>query len=643
MQQDLILGDRYRVVREIGHGGFGRTYLAEDLNRFREACVLKEFAPQIQGTSSLQKAEELFEREAGILYGLQHPQIPRFRELFRAVLGDRSHLFLVQDYISGETYGQLLQERQQRGEIFTEPEVCYLLTQVLPVLSYLHQSGVIHRDISPDNLILRSNDRLPVLIDFGGVKQVSAAAESQFLPSDQMTPAATRLGKIGYAPVEQMQQGIVSPQSDFYALAVTVLVLLSGQEPTRLLEMKGTSPQWQRSIAMSSALRRILQRMLTTQPDDRYRSANEVSADLQQANLIPAINPWLEQQPELADPQSITVEPPATHPTATAHAVLSKSPPLPKPRSHWSKWAIVGGLILAVSGSGWILRDRWLPFFSSINPFAPQEENREIGLQQRSETLGVSFSFLVQLANQTFYTRYPEQQGRTLSDNPQEQELRKTWDSIANEWLNLLEANLSSTARQKLGSYTKADRDGWKQQVNQLYVGSRSLFDLTDARFFALFPEQQGQSFIEQPIGQIWQGIAADQITALKNNTALERIQFAPGTFSRQISGRLAPGSGKVFIANLSEGQIMRLNVQAPAQSTWLSLYLPRPTRELPVLLEDSSEVTWAGNLPQSGYYEIVIVAKSETAIDYQLNLAIDNVTSAPVEPAQPEAPEAKD
>lgn len=87
----------------------------------------------------------------------------------------------------------------------------------------------------------------------------------------------------------------------------------------------------------------------------------------------------------------------------------------------------------------------------------------------------------------------------------------------------------------------------------------------------------------------------------------------------------------------------MRLNVQAPAQSTWLSLYLPRPTRELPVLLEDSSEVTWAGNLPQSGYYEIVIVAKSETAIDYQLNLAIDNVTSAPVEPAQPEAPEAKD
>ncbi|MBD2027722.1 hypothetical protein H6F80_25525 [Leptolyngbya sp. FACHB-711] len=86
----------------------------------------------------------------------------------------------------------------------------------------------------------------------------------------------------------------------------------------------------------------------------------------------------------------------------------------------------------------------------------------------------------------------------------------------------------------------------------------------------------------------------------------------------------------------------MRLNIQAASQSTLLSIYLPKPTRELPVLLEDSTDVTWTGNLPQSGYYEIVIVARGKTATDYQLNLAIDNVTSAPVEAARPEAPEAK-
>ena len=75
------LGDRYVIIRQIGQGGFGKTYLAEDLNRFREACVLKEFSPQVQTRYVLQKAEELFQREASVLYKLQHPQIPRFREL----------------------------------------------------------------------------------------------------------------------------------------------------------------------------------------------------------------------------------------------------------------------------------------------------------------------------------------------------------------------------------------------------------------------------------------------------------------------------------------------------------------------------------------------------------------------------------
>jgi serine/threonine-protein kinase len=652
MQQDLILGDRYRVVQELGHGGFGRTYLAEDLNRFNEPCVLKEFAPQVQGTSSLQKAEELFEREAGILYGLQHPQIPRFRELFRAVLGDRSHLFLVQDYIPGETYGQLLQQRQQQGNSFTEPEICQLLTQILPVLAYLHQSSVIHRDISPDNLILRSIDNLPVLIDFGGVKQVSAAAESRFVSLNPAAPVATRLGKIGYAPIEQMQQGIVSPQSDLYALAVTVLVLLSGQEPTRLLEMNGESPQWQRSVSISPGLAQIVQRMLTAQPDDRFRSADEVLMALQQAHLVPAADQLPRQENSASPPPLPTAaiagtparqpaqnsSPPGTVSTARAAQPHNSS----KGQTRRSRWATLGCVVLALSVVGWVLRDRWLPLLGDRSLFASPEANRQVALQQRSQRLGVNFTFLVQLTNQTFYARYPEQQGRILTDEPQDVALRKIWNEIVAEWLNLLETNLSEPARQKLGSYTKADRDSWKQQVNQLYVSSRSLFDLTDARFFALFPEQQGQNFIDQPIGQVWHGIAADQVSAVQNSSVLERIQFAPGTFSQQASGNLAPGTGRIFLANLSEGQIMRLNLQASSPDMLLSIYLPKPTRELPVLLEDSSDVTWTGNLPQSGYYEIVIVASGKTPTVYQLNLAIDNVTSAPVEAARPEAPEAK-
>src|SRR4028118_1650270 len=176
----LVLGARYRVVRELGHGGFGRTYLAEDLNRFNEACVLKEFAPQVQGTYALQKAEELFSREAGVLYKLQHPQIPKFREMFRVKQQDKGFLFLVQDFVEGQTYHALLDARRRQGVRFNEAEVTQLMLQLLPVLEYIHSLGVIHRDISPDNLMLRSTDGLPVLIDFGGVKQVAATIESQY-------------------------------------------------------------------------------------------------------------------------------------------------------------------------------------------------------------------------------------------------------------------------------------------------------------------------------------------------------------------------------------------------------------------------------------------------------------------------------
>ncbi|GBG18466.1 protein kinase [Nostoc commune NIES-4072] len=126
------------IVRQIGQGGFGRTYLAEDVNRFRELCVLKEFSPQVQTAYVVQKAEELFEREASVLYKLQHPQIPRFRELLRMNLGGKEYLFLVQDYVEGETYNSLLNTRLQQGLRFTEAEVRQLLLSILPVLESIH-------------------------------------------------------------------------------------------------------------------------------------------------------------------------------------------------------------------------------------------------------------------------------------------------------------------------------------------------------------------------------------------------------------------------------------------------------------------------------------------------------------------------
>ena len=174
LSEGIILGDRYRLVRKLGQGGFGITYLAQDINRFDELCVVKEFAPKVRGTQALTKAEELFEREAGILYKLQHSQIPKFRELCRWKVGLGTRLFLVQSYVEGQTYSSLLANRISQGQGFAEDEVKELLLQLLPVLDYIHDRGVIHRDISPDNLILRSADQLPVLMALGSSRIRSA-------------------------------------------------------------------------------------------------------------------------------------------------------------------------------------------------------------------------------------------------------------------------------------------------------------------------------------------------------------------------------------------------------------------------------------------------------------------------------------
>lgn len=279
---------RYRILHQLGFGGFSRTYLAEDLNRFNERCVLKEFAPQLQETFAHAKAQELFEREAAVLYRLRHPQIPQFRQLFRYQEQQEEHLFLVQDYIEGITYHALLNQRLEANNRFSEGEIKQLLTQVLPILEYIHSLGVIHRDISPDNLILRNQDELPVLIDFGCIKEVEIKTQFKLhavATSDSVPLIGTALGKAGYAPPEQVERGIVYPHSDLYALAATAVVLLTGKSPQQLTNADSYHWQWQSEVTLSPKLEWILSKMLSPYPSDRFGSAAEVSNTLQNTSI----------------------------------------------------------------------------------------------------------------------------------------------------------------------------------------------------------------------------------------------------------------------------------------------------------------------------------------------------------------------
>jgi len=290
-----VLQDRYYVIRVLGQGGFGRTYLAEDRGRFNELCALKEFQPNSTDEDVLNKSRELFQREAATLYQLQHPQIPRFQAAFEIDY----RLFLVQDYVAGKTYQELLEEYRQQNTVFPELAVLQLFRNLMPVLDYIHSRGTIHRDIAPDNIIQRARDGMPVLIDFGVVKDLATqvanpAAIAANNPAGtvvqgeativqatvQPTVHRTTVGKLGYAPIEQMQTGRAYPSSDLYSLAVTALVLLTGYEPSALFDDHNLVWKWREFVTLTPPFGEILDRMLAAQPGDRYPSVQALAVDL---------------------------------------------------------------------------------------------------------------------------------------------------------------------------------------------------------------------------------------------------------------------------------------------------------------------------------------------------------------------------
>ncbi|MCT7950969.1 serine/threonine protein kinase [Ancylothrix sp. C2] len=436
---------RYRIIRELGQGGFGITYLAEDNNRFKELCVLKEFAPQIQNPQALKKAEELFQREAGVLYQLQHSQIPKFRELCYEVINNQEHLVLVQDYIPGETYRQILYSQKT----FSENQILNFLHQMLPVLQHIHAHGVIHRDISPENIILRTTDKLPILIDFGGVK---TAAISAISAANQPLKFSTHIGKPGYAPEEQLQHGKAYPSSDFYSLAVTTIVLLTGKEPKDLFDNYNAKWQWRKHTNISPELAVILDKMISRHPADRYQTAREILQALPPTNIAPQNNNSTQIKTLVvapAAPQQQAVPIPVAPPPTPAPLKLPNFNFLPIIFApfHWtlkliSKTAFLSAGVLLLAGiSAWAGYKlvSWtpptLPKISNTSTEQPQT------LQARLKALNLSEVQFYAMVDAEFYQKHPELNKRLLTNKPKDEKLRQEWVEIAEKTLKKLEEN----------------------------------------------------------------------------------------------------------------------------------------------------------------------------------------------------------
>ncbi|MEB3337074.1 MAG: serine/threonine-protein kinase, partial [Leptolyngbyaceae bacterium] len=310
-----LLRGRYRVLQPIGQGGFGRTYLAVDEDRLKTRCVIKQFSPQFQGAKSLDKAIQLFDQEAMRLHELgEHPQIPALLAYFE----HDSRLYLVQQFIEGPN---LVQELQRQGA-FSEHKIRELFNDLLPVLKYIHERQVIHRDITPGNIIRRGNDGKLVLIDFGVSKQLTGTSMAQ---------AGTRIGTEGYAPMEQMRSGRAYPASDLYSLAATSIHLLTQVRPDELYDPLQGRWMWRehltrRGVTISDRLGQVLDKLLKDLVGDRYQSADEVIKELQGESSVagtpttqgvatpPPVSPPPVPPPPLSASRPPASQPPASRP-----------------------------------------------------------------------------------------------------------------------------------------------------------------------------------------------------------------------------------------------------------------------------------------------------------------------------------------
>lgn len=572
---DGLVGDRYRIVKKLGHGGFGHTYLAEDINRFNEACVLKELAPA-EG-NSLDKAQELFIREARVLYKLQHPQIPKFRESF--VDGKRRSMFLVQEYVEGPTYEAILRDRKQQGKTFSEAEAQALLAQLLPVLDYIHSQGVIHRDISPDNLICRNNDHLPVLLDFGGVKAAAITAVREGSPSqDNGQRPVTLLGKVGYSPEEQMRRGIVSKGSDLYALGVTLLVLMIGKEPSEFYDGFHLKFDWRAHLHLSPGFGQIIDKLVAYQVSDRYGSAidvqqalNALVSNLQvrggESAVSPLPQPMAPQSPSEAVPKStigamrtVVVAPagtnfatpnPGTMVAAPATQMAANQPkaaqpnlltPLASallfiPKLLWGtllklfQQLLILGLLVGAGVLGWGAVRWWLesqfspsgqpenpPQLSTAAPtstsFSQKERNRKAKLIARLEQSQVNQTVFYRLVNEAYYLQYPDQRGKLLSNRPEDEPLRKNWDGVAAQVLDTLEG-LSSDARDRLGGFSNRDRQQWDRKLENSRVEPQPFYEELESKLKSDLPMYRSTSIETQYAMQILYGMAFDRVQRL--------------------------------------------------------------------------------------------------------------------------------
>lgn len=267
-----LLKHRYQILQVLSEaGGFGQTFLAEDTDTpLRRRCVIKKLRPAAN-PEDFKFVQERFHREAAILerLGDSSDQIPRLYAYFI----ENQEFYLVQELIEGPT----LRQRVQQGAALSEDAVRELLLNLLSVLAYVHGQNIIHRDIKPDNIIVRRRDNKPVLIDFGIVKEVLR------LNADGSPTSTMVAGTPGYTSLEQAAGRPVFA-SDLYSLGATAIFLLTGRSPQQMIDLATGRINWRpHAKGVSTSFAAILDKATEVNARDRYQTAGQMREDLLRA------------------------------------------------------------------------------------------------------------------------------------------------------------------------------------------------------------------------------------------------------------------------------------------------------------------------------------------------------------------------
>ncbi len=350
-----LLAGRYRVLQVLGAGGFGQTYITEDLHLpGQPKCVLKHLKPATNRADILVLARQLFQKEAETLQQLgNHDRIPRLLAYFE----EGQEFYLVQEFIVGHTLAYELISDQK----WTEIAVRRFLQEILEILQFVHSQGVIHRDIKPENLMRRDGDGKLILIDFGAIKQVRNQQFTQ-MGTAQQTVA---IGTLGYMAPEQAR-GNPRPNSDIYALGIVGIQALTGRYPTEFLEDEQTGElQWQHFTNASPDLTAVLYKMTRYHFRDRYPNTSAALQDLQAQAPTPIATGNLPTtsmppvyHPSTAPTQVVAPAQPATPVAQPAPPRKLTDPRLEEPQPARGKpWFLWLGVLGASGAAGYF----WLP------------------------------------------------------------------------------------------------------------------------------------------------------------------------------------------------------------------------------------------------------------------------------------------